>query len=100
MAKQRENKSLMKIDIKAFFKPINSIKIIHVQLNMPYQGENHYFFGSLAAIYDVLPPDVVGASLNTLYKNSKFRIFITKRATITVSVLYRKKTNRKRKGAV
>ncbi len=95
---------VMKIDARDFYKPyvMNRIKIIQVDLNTPYKGESRYFFGSIAAIYDVLSPDEVGATLHTLYKKlrSNNRHVVTRKATITTCVMYRKKTNRgKKKGA-
>ena len=35
--------------------------VIHVELNEPYQGKKNWYFGSIAAIYQELPKDVVGA---------------------------------------
>ena len=30
-------------------------KVVHVELREPYLGKCHYYFGSVSAIYDVLP---------------------------------------------
>ena len=35
--------------------------VIHVELNEPYQGKRNWYFGSVAAIYQELPKEVVGA---------------------------------------
>ena len=35
-------------------------KVIHVELKEPYKGKRHYYFGSITAIYELLPTEVVG----------------------------------------
>lgn len=45
-------------------------KIVHVELKCPPEGyKRHYYFGSVAAIYDVLPRDVVGLAKGTLWNS-------------------------------
>ena len=57
--------------------------VIHVELNEPYQGKKNWYFGSIAAIYQELPKDVVGAGKEWLWqclsKKSEHR---TRKATI------------------
>ena len=43
-----------------------TMNIVHVHLHQPHNGENDYYFGSLAAIHEYLPADVVGISANVL----------------------------------
>lgn len=42
-------------------------KVIHVELNKPYKGKKNYYFGSMAAIYEILPEEVVGIKLISLW---------------------------------
>lgn len=42
--------------------------VIHVELNEPYQGQKDWYFGSVAAIYDTLPKEVVGAGKEWLWQ--------------------------------
>ena len=35
--------------------------VIHVELNEPYQGKKNWYFGSVAAIYEEIPKEVIGA---------------------------------------
>lgn len=73
-------------------------KVIHVELNEPYNGQKHYYFGSITAIYDILPIEVVGIAhtslWNVLSKNGEYN---TKTATIRIGVLHAKQTNRGKK---
>lgn len=73
-------------------------KVIHVELNEPYNGQQHYYFGSITAIYDILPIEVVGIAhtslWNVLSKNGEYK---TKTATIRIGVLHAKQTNRGKK---
>lgn len=70
-------------------------KVVHVELKEPYKDKRHWYFGSITAIYDILPADVVGiarASLwNVLSKEGKHH---TKTATIRMGFLHSKQTNR------
>ena len=70
-------------------------KVIHVELNEPYKNKHHWYFGSITAIYDILPVDVVGIARtslwNVLSKNGKHT---TKNATIRLGVLHSRQTNR------
>lgn len=70
-------------------------KVIHVELHEPYKGKRHYYFGSITAIYDVLPVDVVGLSKETLWKNSlKNGEHIGRKATVRYGTLHTKQSNR------
>lgn len=76
-------------------------KVIHVELKEPYKGKHHWYFGSIAAIYDTLTVEMVGitqASLwNVLSKTGKH---VTRCSTIRVGVLRSRLTNRGRKGVL
>lgn len=39
---------------------MRKIKVIHVELNEPYQGRKHWYFGSVSAIYERLTREQVG----------------------------------------
>ena len=73
-------------------------KVVHVELNEPYKDKCHWYFGSITAIYDILPIEVVGIThtslWNVLAKNGKHT---TKTATIRLGVLHSKQTNRGKK---
>ncbi len=70
-------------------------KVIHVELKEPYKDKRHWYFGSITAIYDILPIEAVGIAhtslWNVLAKNGKYT---TKKATIRIGVLHAKRTNR------
>lgn len=74
-------------------------KVIHVELKEPYNGRHNYYFGSVAAIYETLPVDVVGIGLGSLWnafgKDSTYR---GKFATVRKRELLTKSTNRGKKG--
>ena len=57
-------------------------KVIHVQLKEPYKGKSHYYFGSIAAIYDVLPKDVVGITKESLWNVLKDETYTGAKSTI------------------
>lgn len=69
-------------------------KVIHVQLNEPYNGKHHYYFGSIAAIYDVLPKDVVGISKESLWNVLKDETYTGTKSTIRFGILHTKQSNR------
>lgn len=69
-------------------------KVIHVQLKEPYKGKNHYYFGSIAAIYDVLPKDVVGITKESLWNVLKDETYTGTKSTIRFGILYTKQSNR------
>lgn len=66
-------------------------KVIHVELKEPYQGKNHYYFGSKAAIYDTLPIQVIGIKLESLWAiNLEQSEYNNKLCTIRTGILQRK----------
>lgn len=56
-------------------------KVIHIRLDEPYNGARDYFFSSWAAIYEVLPKEVVGLAPSTI------------RVTMPGKTYYRTKTS-------
>lgn len=74
-------------------------KVIHVELKEPYNGRCNHYFGSVAAIYDTLPPDVVGISAGGLWnvfcKSNTYRGPL---ATVRKREMLTKKTNRGKRG--
>ena len=69
-------------------------KVIHVELNDPYNGQQHYYFGSVAAIYDILPKDIVGISKEALWSALKYGGYRGRKAIIRKGVLATKETER------
>lgn len=66
-------------------------KVIHVELNEPYKGRRHYYFGSKAAIYDTLPIEVVGIKLESLWaKDLDKEEYKNRSCTIRSGILIRK----------
>lgn len=59
------------------------MKVVHLQLYEPYNGRTDFYFGSIKAIYDHVPRDVVGIAYTSLtatmrgkgeYRNKKCSI--------------------------
>lgn len=71
-------------------------KVIHVELKEPFLGRRHHYFGSVAAIYDCLLPETVGATLETARRHLKQNWeYQTPNGTIIrKSTLYRKEQGR------
>lgn len=77
-------------------------RVVHVELSISYNGKHNYYFGSVAAIYDTLPTDIVGIGVDALYNVfSKSRTYCGRLSIIRDRRLLRKNTQRgqhKRKG--
>lgn len=70
-------------------------KVIHVELTDPQQGyRKHYYFGSVAAIYDTLPKDIVGISKEALWNVLKSGEHRGRKAIIRQGVIISKQTER------
>lgn len=69
-------------------------KVVHVELREPYLGKCHYYFGSVSAIYDVLPADVVGLSKASLWNVLKDGEHSGRKSVIRCGLLYAKPSNR------
>lgn len=74
-------------------------RIIHVRLidpQPPYKED--YYFGSVAAVYDTLPKEIVGISKMSVWNSlRKCDVYNGKKAVIKRGKLYTKDTNRGRK---
>lgn len=69
--------------------------VIHVELNEPYQGKKNWYFGSVAAIYEKIPKDVVGASKEWLWQCLSGKDeYSTRKATIRRSKVITKQQKR------
>lgn len=69
-------------------------KIIWVHLSEPFAGCQDYFFGSVSAIYGVLPPSVVGCTVKSLWGRFRDDKYHSRRATITRTTMHSKRTLR------
>jgi len=78
---------------------MRSDKVIHVELNDPYKGRKHWYFGSVTAIYQQLPEDVMGIKLESLWTHLRSYEYVGRKCTIRKGVLFRTKTNRGKKGS-
>lgn len=77
-------------------KKITTESIIRVQFLQPvaeHGGQTDFYFGSLAAIYEVFTPEQVGCKLETLWaaKIDALHPKTTPRCVVSKQVLYRKK---------
>jgi len=75
---------------------ITTESIIRVQFLQPvseHGGQTDFYFGSLAAIYEVFTPEQVGCKLETLWaaKIDALHPKTTPRCVVSKQVLYRKK---------
>lgn len=69
-------------------------KVIHVHLKEPYKLKQDYYFGSVAAIYEVLPKEVVGISKESLWNALNAHEYNGRKATIRQGVIISKQTGR------
>lgn len=73
-----------------------STKIIHIHLNNPLNGEHDFYFGSLKAIYDLIPQGMVGIAYKSLTNSIRGKsAYKNKRCTIKIGILERKKETNK-----
>lgn len=73
-------------------------KIIHVELKKPYKGKKNYYFGSMSAIYEEIPENIIGIKLISLWNvDLKASEYSNNFCTIRMDVLKRKPTERGRK---
>lgn len=69
--------------------------VIHVLLDEPYQGKKNWYFGSVAAIYDKIPKEVIGAGKEWLWQClAKKDEHKTRKATIRRANVITKKQKR------
>ena len=70
-------------------------KVIHVELKeAPYGYRKHYYFGSIAAIYETLSKDQTGISKETLWGALKSGEYRGKKAIIRQGIVISKQTER------
>ena len=70
-------------------------KVIHIELNEPYMGKKHHYFGSKAAIYEYLPEEIIGIKLESLWNMDLDKEeYKNKLCTIYMGILRRKQTAR------
>jgi len=70
-------------------------KVIHVEMREPYNGKRHFYFGSIAAIFDELSEEQIGIKKESLWNVDLSRVeYQNKYCTIRMGVLIRKKTFR------
>jgi len=74
-------------------------KIIHIEFKEPVDEKNHYYFGSLAAIYDRFSVDQIGISQRSLSNNYNLSDcqYENKKVIIRLGELCRKNGNRGRR---
>lgn len=67
------------------------IKIVHLTLKEPYNGETDMYFTSIKAIYDIVPKSAMGITYASLINalNGKVR-YENKMITVRVAELHRK----------
>ena len=73
-----------------------------VTLLKPHLGKKVYHFGSLAAIYQVIPTDRIGVKLHRLYAIgvATGTVYINRYCTVQQCELIRKKTKRGKNGRI
>lgn len=70
-------------------------KVIHIELKEPYQGKQHYYYGSKAAIYEELPEEVIGIKKESLWNVDLAKgEYKNRLCTIRLGELKRKRTDR------
>lgn len=70
-------------------------KVIHIELTDPPTGyRKHYYFGSVAAIYDTLPKEIIGISKEALWGTLKRGEHRGRKAIIRQGVVISKQTER------
>lgn len=74
-------------------------KVIHVELiTPPYGYHQHYYFGSVAAIYNTLPKEIIGISKEALWGTLKQGEHQGRKAIIRQGVVISKQTERGKRG--
>ena len=73
-------------------------KVIHVELlNPPKEYQKHCYFGSVAAIYETLPKEIVGVSKQVVWNLLKSGSYRSRKAIIRHGILISKQSNRGQK---
>ena len=67
--------------------------VYHVEFFKPINGQKDYFFGSLAAIYELFTPEEIGCKVNNLWnKGVSKKPYTSKTCTISLQPFYRKQS--------
>lgn len=71
-------------------------KIIHLEFkDKVIDGKNHYYFGSIAALFEMFGKEQLGISRNTLNNKESYSLpFENKHCIIREGRIHKKKTNR------
>lgn len=69
-------------------KEIQQRQVIHVHL---LNTDEHYYFGSIQAIYDVFTKDEIGVAPQTLYNRGLDKMYVNDKVVIRKGVLQQKK---------
>lgn len=68
--------------------------IIHVELDEPYKGKRNWYFGSISAIFEEIPSELIGACKEYLWQTLRGKSeFRAKRAVIRKDVVITKEHN-------
>jgi hypothetical protein len=68
------------------------MKVVHLKLNEPHNGEIDFFFGSLKAIYDAIPQNKIGIAYKSLTNAIRGKNeYHNKRCKIKIGQLQQKK---------
>jgi hypothetical protein len=70
---------------------MESNKIVHLHLKEPYNEKQDFYFGSLKAIYDCIPEDVVGVKYTSLKSRKCADVYENRKCVIKIDVIQRKK---------
>ena len=67
------------------------MKVVHLKLNEPHDGETDFYFGSMKAIYDAIPQNEIGIAYKSLTNAIRGKNeYQNKRCTIKVVHLQQK----------
>lgn len=67
------------------------MKVVHLKLNEPHDGETDFYFGSLKAIYDAIPQKEIGIAYKSLTNAIRGKSeYENKKCTIKVGQLKQK----------
>ena len=71
------------------------MKVVHLKLNEPHDGQTDFYFGSLKAIYDAIPHNEIGIAYKSLTNAIRGKNYYeNKKVVIRIGVLYRKPKNK------
>ena len=71
------------------------MKVVHLKLNEPHDGETDFYFGSLKSIYDAIHQKEIGIAYKSLTNAIRGKNYYeNKKVVIRIGVLYRKPKNK------